>query len=165
MPLTVIDEPLDRPLWIAETIHLVAAMMERRRGDLLALVATAADADLSRGSDDRWGLGQVATHLLIVERGVAAIVLHLALGEAVGATGQPRPDAATVSRDGIAALASRAEAGLRRLREGFPAAPRLDTTAPHPYYGDLNCFGWLLTLGNHYTAHLSSLRDGTPSAL
>ena len=41
--------------------------------------ARTSDADLARGSDDDWGLGQVATHLLIVERGVALIGLRLAL--------------------------------------------------------------------------------------
>src|SRR4051794_11213774 len=111
MPLTVVDEPLDRPLWIAETIRLTTAASERGRSELLTLVAMAGDADLGRGTDDRWGLGQVATHLLIVERGVASIVLRLALGEMPGATGQPRPTPGA-NREGIAALAAKADAAL-----------------------------------------------------
>jgi hypothetical protein len=37
--------------------------------------------------------------------------------------------------------------------------------ARHPYYGELNCFGWLLMLPNHYKAHLAALGAGRPSAL
>lgn len=165
MSLIVADEPADRPHWVAETLRLVAGRVERDRGELLALVGTASDADLARGSEDHWGLGQVATHLLIVERGVATIALRLSLGEAPGGTGQPRPAAGAVSREGIAVLAARADSTLRRLREGFPASPDLVRMARHPYYGELNCLAWLLTLPNHYAAHFASLRDGSPGAL
>jgi hypothetical protein len=37
--------------------------------------------------------------------------------------------------------------------------------ARHPFYGDMNCFGWLLTLPNHYYAHLTAHDRGVPSAL
>jgi hypothetical protein len=29
----------------------------------------------------------------------------------------------------------------------------------------MNCFGWLLTVPNHYNAHLSAYREGRHSAL
>ena len=164
--LTVVDEPRDRPEWISETIRLVTADAGRRRGELLSRVATASDDELARGSDDDWGLGQVVVHLLLVDRGVALIALRLALGQsAVGPTGQPRPAGGSPVREGIAALAEKAAAAHARLRAEFPAAPDLSTTAPHPYYGTLNCFGWLLTLGNHYGAHLNALDEGTATAL
>jgi len=47
----------------------------------------------------------------------------------------------------------------------FPAEPDTKATARHPYYGDLNCFGWLLMLPEHYRAHLEALDRGRPSAL
>ncbi len=163
--LTVVDDPPDRPEWIRETIRLLADRTDAERRRLLELVEAAADTDLGAGTDTDWGLGQVATHLLIVERGVALVGLRLAGGATPGATGQPRPAASAVSRAGIAALAEKAAATLGRLRAEFPAEPNTSTTARHPYYGELNCFGWLLMLPNHYIAHLDALGNGRTTAL
>ena len=107
----------------------------------------------------------MATHLLIVERGVALTGLRLAQGGPPGRTGQPRPAAADVSRAGIQTLVEKALATAERLVAEFPAEPDLNATARHPYYGDLNCFGWLLMLPEHYRAHLEALDRGRPSAL
>ncbi|HEV8470632.1 MAG TPA: DinB family protein [Candidatus Limnocylindria bacterium] len=163
--LRVVDDPPDRPVWLRETIRLLVDGTTAERDRLLARVAQAPDAELARGSDDDWGLGQVATHLLIVERGVALIGLRLGQGAPTGPTGQPRPAASAVSRAGIAALAEKAAATCARLIAEFPAEPDARGTARHPYYGDLNCFGWLLMLPNHYKAHLEALDRGRPSAL
>lgn len=165
MPLTVVNEPADRPAWIRETVRLLADRMESGRGRLLALVEAAGDDQLVSGTDEQWGLGQVAVHLLIVERGVLGIAQRLAQGEVSLDTGQPRPAAAEVTRDGIAALAQRSRRAVEVFRSGFPAEPDTAATARHPFYGELNCFGWLLTLPNHYDAHLEALARGRPSAL
>ncbi|MEP7003351.1 MAG: hypothetical protein ABI888_02325, partial [Chloroflexota bacterium] len=100
-----------------------------------------------------------------IERGVALIALRLAKGEAPGRAGQPRPAASAVTREGISSLADKAVAAMRQLRAEFPTESDARSVARHPYYGDLNSFGWLLTLGNHYTAHLEALERGTRSAL
>jgi len=150
--LRVVDDPPDRPDWLRETIRLLVDATAAGRRELLDRVAAASDADLAAGTDDDWGLGQVATHLLIVERGSVLIGLRLAQGALPGPTGQPRPAAAAVTRTG-------------RLVAEFPAQPDVARTARHPYYGDLNCFGWLLMLPNHYKAHLEALDHGRPSAL
>ena len=165
MTLRVVDDPPDRPEWLRETIRVLASGTAAERDRLLARVARASDADLARGSDDDWGLGQVATHLLIVERGVALIGLRLATGSEPGPTGQPRPAASAVTRAGIQNLAEKAMATGARLVAEFPAEPDTKATARHPYYGDLNCFGWLLMLPEHYRAHLEALDRGRPSAL
>ena len=163
--LRVVDDPPDRPDWLRETIRLLVDETNAERQRLLARVAQASDGELARGSDDDWGLGQVATHLLIVERGVALIGLRLAQGAPAGQTGQPRPAASAVSRAGIATLAEKAAATCARLIAEFPAEPDARGTARHPYYGDLNCFGWLLMLPTHYYAHMKALDRGRPSAL
>jgi DinB family protein len=163
--LRVVDDPPDRPDWLRETIRLLTSGTATERDKLLVRVAGAPDADLGKGSDDDWGLGQVATHLLIVERGVALIGLRLATGVAPGQTGQPRPTASAVTRAGIEGLAGKALATAARLAAEFPAEPDTKATARHPYYGDLNCFGWLLMLPEHYRAHLEALDRGRPSAL
>ena len=163
--LVVTDEPPDRPAWVAETLRLVADGTARGRDRLLVRVAQASDAQLGAGTDADWGLGQIAVHLLLIERGVALISLRLAKGEPAGRTGQPRPAAASVTREGIATLAQKTAGSMSQLRAEFPSEPDMSTTARHPYYGDLNAFGWLLTLGNHYAAHLEALERGTKSAL
>ncbi len=165
MTLVVTDEPPDRPAWVAETLRLVADGTAQGRDRLLARVAQASDAQLGAGTDEDWGLGQIAVHLLLIERGVALIALRLAKGEPAGRTGQPRPAAAAVTREGIATLAQKTAGSMSQLRAGFPSEPDLSATARHPYYGDLNAFAWLLTLGNHYAAHLEVLERGTKSAL
>lgn len=165
MPLVVVDEPPDRPDFIQETVRLLTERLEEERARLLQAVERASDTELASGTDQEWGIGQVAAHLLIVERGVLGIALRLAKGESPGATGQPRPAAAEVSRGGIAALAERARRAADAFRAEFPAQPDDRATARHPFYGDMNCFGWLLTLPNHYYAHLTAHDRGAPSAL
>jgi len=165
MTLTVTDEPPDRPEWVVETLRLVTDWAARRRADLLARVAAATDAELAEGSDDDWGVGQVATHVLLVDRGVCQIALRLAQGQPSGSTGQPRVAPGGVARARIVELAAKAEQAGRLLRESFPAEPDMRATARHPYYGELNAFGWLLTIPNHYAAHLEALERGTKSAL
>jgi hypothetical protein len=165
MSLTLVDNPPDRPAWIKETIRLLTGVAADGRRSLLHLVEETTDADLLAGTPDDWGLGQIAVHLLVVERGVWLIALHLARGEEAGTTGQPRPASSGVSRDGIRSLAEKAAAVAERLRAEFPAEPDAARTAAHPFYGPMNCFGWLLTVPNHYNAHLSAYREGGPSAL
>ena len=165
MPLLVVEDPADRPEWLRETIHLLVDATAVEREKLIRRVEKAPDGTLLQGSDDDWGLGQVATHLLIVERGVALTGLRLAQAGPAGRTGQPRPAAGDVSRAGIQSLFEKAVATAERLIAEFPGEPDLRATAPHPYYGDLNCFGWLLMLPEHYRAHLLALDRGRPSAL
>ena len=165
MSLLVVDNPSDRPEWIAETIRLVAGVAAEGRRSLLHLVEETTDADLLAGSPDDWGLGQIAVHLLIVDRGVSLIALRLARGEQAGNTGQPRPAPSRVTREGIRTLAEKAATAAERLRTDFPPEPDDHRTAAHPFYGPMNCFGWLLTIPNHYNAHLSAYREGRPSPL
>jgi len=163
--LTVTDDPPDRPEWVSETIHLIADGTGECRAQLLALVEQASDADLVVGSGDQWGLGQIAVHLLLVERGVTLIALRLAQGQRPGSTGQPRPAAPAVTRPGIFTLADKAARAWEQLRAGLPAEPDTRAVARHPYHGDLNYFGWLLTVPNHYIAHLRALERGTSTAI
>src|SRR4029077_11278025 len=109
--LTVVDNPPDRPEFIKETIRLLTGVAGDGRRSLLHLVEETTDADLLAGTPEDWGLGQIAVHLLIVERGVSLIALRLARGEEAGNTGQPRPAPTGVSRDGIRRLAEKTAAG------------------------------------------------------
>src|SRR2546423_785767 len=100
--LQVVDEPPDRPAWVGEAVRVVLQTTRKERQQLLDRVTKATAEELAAGTDERWGLGQIAVHLLIVERGSLLISLRLAQGTDGGPTGQPRPAASGVSRGGIA---------------------------------------------------------------
>ncbi len=161
MSLNIVEHPADRPEWIRELLDRVAERLRGGRAMLLAHVERASDDEVVAGTDEEWGIGQIATHLLVSERGMIAITLRLARGEPPGRTGQPRPAATAMSRDAIAALASKAEATLGRLHTDFPAEPDVEARAETPYLGPFNCFGWLLLAALHYDAHLVAIERGS----
>jgi len=165
MSLTIVDHPVDRPEWIRELLDHIAERLRSGRADLLARVERASDDAIVAGTDEDWGIGQIAAHLLVSDRGMVTIALRLARGEEPGRTGQPRPSASASSREGIATLASKAEATLARLRADFPAEPNVEARADTPYLGPFNCFGWLLLAALHYDAHLAAIDRGNKSAL
>lgn len=165
MSFVLVDDPGDRAQFVAEALRVLGARIERERERLLARVAAADDAEIARGTDDDWGLGQIALHLLTVERGIWGIALRLAKGEPPGPTGQPRPSAGSATREGVASLAEKARERLARTIADFPPDPNTSATARQPYYGDMNCFGWLLALPLHYAAHLDAIDRGARSAL
>lgn len=165
MSFRIVDEPPDRAEFVKEAIQVISGTIRRERERLLARVAAADDATLAAGTEDDWGLGQVALHLLTVERGISGIALRLARGEPAGPTGQPRPAAGSATRDGLASLAAKAEERLAKLVAEFPSEPNMIATARQPYYGELNCVSWLLAVPVHYTAHLEALERGRKSAL
>ncbi|MBI2324687.1 MAG: hypothetical protein HYU87_06975 [Chloroflexi bacterium] len=165
MSFRIVDEPPDRSEFIKEALGVISGRIRQERTRLLARVAAADDATFGAGADDDWGLGQVALHLLTVERGISGIALRLARGEPPGPTGQPRPVAGSATRDGLASLAAKAEERLEKLIAEFPGDPNMKATARQPYYGEMNCIGWLLAVPLHYAAHLEALERGTKSAL
>lgn len=165
MSFTVVDEPPDRPEFLKEALRVIAGSIERERARLLARVAAADDAELAGGTEDDWGLGQIAAHLLVVDRGISGIALRLARGEPPGSTGQPRPAVGSATRAKIEDLAARAKERQDKLVAEFPSEPNVAATARQPYYGEMNCFGWLLAVPLHYVAHLEALDRGTKSTL
>ncbi len=165
MTFTLVDEPPDRAGFTREALATIAGEIRRGRARLLEHVDAASDEAIAGGTDDDWGVGQIALHLLTVERGILGIAGRLSLGEAPGPTGQPRPKAGSATRAGIASLAAKTEERLARLVAEFPAEPNTSATARQPFYGDMNCFAWLLAIPIHYTAHLDALDRGTKSAM
>lgn len=161
----LVDEPKDRSEFTAEALGLLRAQIDAERARVLERVARASDEEIARGTDDDWGIGQVALHLLTVERGICAIALRLARGEPAGATGQPRPRAGSATREGILSLAAKAAERLARTVTDFPPDPNVAATARQPYYGELNCYAWLLAIPLHYAAHLAAIDRGARSAM
>ena len=157
MPLTLVDDPLDRPAWIAETIRLLADGTDRGRRRLLRRVEAATDAELAAGSTDD-GARPGRAHLLVVERAVALIGLRLAAaGRRSDRTAPARGEA---TRASLAVLAAKAEAGIAPETSSRPC--RTTRRRPGTPTRELNCFGWLL-LPNHYRAHLTAPSAADPA--
>ncbi len=161
----IVDEPKDRSEFTAEALRALKYQIDRERARLMRHVEKASDEEIAKGTDDDWGVGQIALHLLVIERGICSISLRLARGEPGGQTGQPRPKAGSATREGIVSLAAKAEERLARTVADFPPEPNTAMTARQPYYGDLNCYAWLLAIPLHYEAHLGAFERGTRSAM
>src|SRR5512142_98981 len=98
MSFRLVDQPEDRPAFLRETIDILSRDLEEDRARLLERVARATDEELLAGSEDDWGIGMIAYHLLVSERGMVGIALRLARGEVPASTGQPRPEPRTTTR-------------------------------------------------------------------
>ena len=137
-----------------------------------------------RPSPDRWSVAQLCHHLAIVEGGVLK-VLHKVLAKAEDSAAAPaadapfapvsveefvertrgvklsapeavRPDDSRPLADSLAALRD-SRAALHALR---PRLERLDGHAlrfPHPAWGPLNLYQWLLFVGAHEDRHLAQI--------
>lgn len=165
MSFRLVDQPADRPEFVAEAIEILARDIDTARARLLALVDRATDEELVAGSEEDWSIGMIAYHLLVSERGMVGIALRLARGEVPTSTGQPRPEPRKTTREVVAEASAKAGAAVERLRREFPSAPHFEVTAPSPYFGTFNCISWLLAAAFHYQAHLEAIERGTKSAL
>ena len=160
----IVDRPHDRPEFVREAIDIFARNCETGRARLMERVARASDAEIAGGTETDWGVGMIAYHLLVSERGMVGIALRLASGTQPASTGQPRPEPGKVTRAVLEEAAAKAAHAVARLRAEFPAAPNLALTAPSPYFEQFNCIAWLLAAAFHYQAHLEALERGGKSA-
>jgi uncharacterized damage-inducible protein DinB len=137
-----------------------------------------------RPAPDRWSVAQLCEHLSIVEGNVTGL-LGKVLGKAEG-SGAPRDEGAPFApvsveefvertrdvkldapesvrpgdsrplADSLAALdASRS--ALRALRPRIERADGHALRFPHPTWGPLNLYQWLLFVGAHESRHLSQI--------
>jgi len=137
-----------------------------------------------RPAPDRWSIGQLCEHLSIVEGNVTRLLGKL-LGKAEesGATraeGEPfapvsieefversrdvkleapesiRPADATPLADSLARLRE-SRAALHALRPRIERADGHALRFPHPVWGPLNLYQWLLFVGAHEDRHLAQI--------
>ena len=138
-----------------------------------------------RPAPDRWSVAQLCEHLSIVEGNVAAL-LGKVLGKAEESGAATRADGAAFAPVSIAEFVERtrdvklnapesvrpgesrplaeslaaldtSRSALRALR---PRAERADGHAlrfPHPVWGPLNLYQWLLFVGAHESRHLAQI--------
>lgn len=155
MTVDLVSDVPDSTAYVRDTVTSVLAHLEHEARILDDLLARP-KARVAAGAPG-WDVQQVALHLYVVERGVIRLTLQLARGEAPGETRQPRPRE-DVTPEALAAWSEKAAQARSRLRLEFPVRPNLDAVAAHPYFGDLNSIGWLLTLYNHGHTHLAAIR-------
>ena len=164
MTFRIVDQPHDRPEFLREAIDIFTRNLEAGRARLLERVSRASDAQIAAGTETDWGLGMIAYHLLVSERGMVGIALRLANGAQPTSTGQPRPQPGAVTRAVVEEAAAKAAAAVAKLRAEFPAKPNFAATAPSPYFEQFNCISWLLAAQFHYQTHLEALERGAKSA-
>jgi uncharacterized damage-inducible protein DinB len=160
--------------------------IDRTRARLLAAVEGLTDEQRDfRPSPDRWSVAQLCDHLSIVEGNILKVLNKvLAKAEEAGAPQAPsdapfapvsvaefveltrgvkieapeavRPSDSRPVAESLAALRD-SRAALHALR---PRLERLDAHAlrfPHPAWGPLNLYQWLLFVGAHEARHLAQI--------
>jgi uncharacterized damage-inducible protein DinB len=159
--------------------------LDRTRDGLLAVLAqTPADVAAQRPSADGWSIAEVVEHLLIVENGIGRLLGRLAreaetLGpETSTASVIPSLDRLALSdvRRRIQSPTSVAPTGSMTLDEavtGLAESRRRilelvhrvsgralgGLTAPHPLFGSLTFYQWLLFLAQHEERHTLQIRE------
>ena len=140
----------------------------------------------TRPAPERWSVAEIIEHLSLVEARVGQLIMaQLAAARANGlgtevetspvgptfnvdalldrsrvitASEASRPNAALTTEAGLAALTER----RRVLRDAIVAADGLalsSVVAPHPRFGDLNLYQWLLFIAAHEGRHTAQIRE------
>jgi DinB superfamily len=158
--------------------------IEGTRASLLQSVEGLSDEQQTfRPAPERWSVAEIVEHLSMVEGGVVRVVGSLLKKGEAG--GHPRGDAAPFAPVSIADAVEQTRdvkleapetarpAGapfsdsLDRLRDSRaallsfrPRVKRLDGTLlrfPHPIWGPINLYQWLLFVGAHEQRHLAQI--------
>lgn len=137
-----------------------------------------------KSSAERWSIGEIVEHVDIVSSGFLRITHKLLKGaEAVGREPRPDLDLLPTSLDGAGNQPPKFEApemvrptgtasiadslaGLHRTMQGFrdvrarlEAVDLSDQTFPHPAFGPLNTYQWMILLGEHTDRHRNQIEE------
>ena len=159
--------------------------IDSTRARLVGAVEGLSDAQQRfRPAPDRWSVGQLCEHLALVEGSVVKLLGKLlaraeesAGARAEGAPFPPvsiaefvertrgvqieapeaaRPAGELTLPESLAALAG-TRAALRALRPRLERADGHAVRFPHPVWGPLNLYQWLLFIGAHESRHLAQI--------
>jgi hypothetical protein len=104
--------------------------------------------------EDAWGIAEVLRHLIQSQEGNAVRIARLARGEeAEGSVPGALGGREAESLSELAAALSASYAAFVGAVEGVAGSERLDTTALHPIWGEMNCREWLALAVVHYRSH------------
>jgi hypothetical protein len=159
--------------------------IDRTRGRLInAVEGLSEEQQHFRPAPDRWSAGQLCEHLSMVEGGVVRLLgkvlakaeesarpraegdpfppvsieefVERTRGVKIEAPEAVRPADARPLAESLAALAE-TRAALHALRPRLERADGHSTRFPHPVWGPLNLYQWLLFVGAHESRHLAQL--------
>jgi hypothetical protein len=177
-----VTEPTLHPR-LAELVELLA----QARAEVLEVVATVTPAEAARSPrPDAWSVAQIVEHLRLVESGIVGALTRSI--DAVGLdTLAPETETASVAGaldrfrleerrsrlpaparvvPGAAADLATATRGLEGSRKGLmDLVQRLSGRAlgcvsfPHPAWGPLSCYEWLLFVSQHERRHAAQIRE------
>jgi len=111
------------------------------------------------GDEEDWSIAEVLRHVIQSEEGLAARIRALAGGESgrgpvagrlAGHEGDALPELVAALRSSRGSLSDAVSAVAGR--------ERLDTTAPHPFFGELNCRAWFLFQRVHDNDHTGQVK-------
>lgn len=163
----------------------VLAETDRIRGELLALIGPLSDSQWAlRDGADRWSVGEVVSHLQVVEDGSVRALFRAFRNARDAGLGQETSTESLVhslDRFNITEPVRRLDAPpmvqpkpaeraevmsqLARSREGMHtwAAEASgyalgEVTWPHPAVGPLNLYQWVLFIGQHEARHVGQIR-------
>jgi uncharacterized damage-inducible protein DinB len=155
---SVLIEQAEKPL-----SELFAACEESRRHLLAALEGVSeaqarfrpGDREARPEDEEAWSMAEVLRHLIQAEEGIAERVWRVAKGEAAtssvpGALG----DHETTPLPGLLEALRSSRERLRAAVTEVDGSERLDATVAHPFFGELNCRGWLALWGRHEMGHV-----------
>ena len=146
----------------SKDVPALLRLIDEQRARLLAILDGVSEEQAAfRPAPDQWSIADVLRHVIAAEEGVALIVESLARGvapEGQRALGSHIPD----EGQPLAALIERLRAARRDLLaqvRGWPASPDLAATFEHPFFGPLNCKGWVAFQRLHDADHIGQLEQ------
>lgn len=113
-----------------------------------------AQADF-RPAEGAWTIREVAHHVLLGSRAVAATIERLALGQPADQVhwADPAHEPAVESLPALRRMILADSVAFSNLATRFPDDVSLTATAPHGLFGDLHCRGWFMFQRVHDQDH------------
>jgi hypothetical protein len=167
-------------------IHELIDYLDRERADLdVAIAAMPAERHGVRPAPDAWCAAEVVNHLALTDRRITGLLTKLT-GDAKAGGARPDADASPILPgmdvgrildrtskirnprgdpaadcnlpDGLAALdAARADLKALLLQPDLPDLGRV--SAPHPVFGLLNGYEWVVFMAAHTRRHADQIRE------
>ena len=168
------------------TAELIAHLAASRSELLAAVDAVAVDRRHVRPDPDRWSVDEILEHVAIVESRITKLYTRsvdtarangapreadtspvvptidiariVARGDRLIASDAVRPGGALSTDDALARLAT----VRATLIDAVKAADGLaigHLTYPHPFFGDMNLYQWVVFVGGHELRHAAQIRE------
>ena len=138
------------------------ALIERERTRLQGLLDGLSEVQASwKPQAEEWSIKDVLRHVLAAETGVVDIVTALAAGvtpQGERQMGRQDPDESS----SLGELVARLDGERRRLLafvDSLSPSANLSVTSPHPFFGPLNCKGWVAFQRIHDGDHIGQIEQ------